>query len=72
MQSSGSGGTVRVYRTWIIHPKTSETTVTSHKGVLCWIAQLPGGKAIPETGEDVDASQLDSEGRYIAARATHY
>jgi hypothetical protein len=67
MQSSGNGGTVRVYRAWITHPKTSETTVTSHKGAAHWIAQLPGGRVIPETGEDVDASELDEQGRYIAS-----
>jgi hypothetical protein len=56
---------VMVYLAWITGPDGAELTVTRHKGTTAWIAVLPGGKIIPETGQDVDPREIDREGRYV-------
>ena len=63
--SRKDGDTVTVYLAWTV-PETSEITVTRYKGVPAWIAKLPRGKPIIETAEDVDATALNEQGRYLA------
>ena len=55
---------VMVYRARVKDANRAEMTITQHKGTAEWIAKLPG-EIIYDTGEEVDISEIDAQGRYI-------
>ena len=56
---------VTVYQAKVKDSRRGEMTRTAHKGMPEWIAKLPGGEIIPDTAEEVPASKIDGQGRYL-------
>jgi hypothetical protein len=55
---------VMVYRARLRDSASPHMTTTQHKGTSEWVEMI-GGEIIPSTGEEVDESELDDEGRYL-------
>ena len=54
---------VRVYAARVKNPATATMESAQHKGTASWITLIKGEK-IEGTAEDVDASLVDTNGRY--------